>query len=62
MSIFITPAIATIPIPIPRTVLVPQTYTFPRYISVNEDPKLHADVIRYYFYKIIDKWLYNDFS
>jgi len=35
---------------------------FSVYENLNADPKIHDRLTKYYFYKILDKWLYDDMS
>lgn len=48
--------------PIGATVIIPGSATLPQFLDLNKDPRIHDRVSKYFRYKTLDKWLYEDMS
>ena len=48
--------------PVGATVLVPGPFTLPRELDLNKDSRVRNDVSKYFRYKTLDQWLYEDMS
>jgi hypothetical protein len=44
------------------SVLVPRTFTVPIYNDLNNDENLRMRVLKHFYNKLFDKWLYSDFK
>ena len=45
--------------------LVSNSYNYPRFVvgyypDLDKDPQVHNTLKKYYYYKLLDKWMYND--
>lgn len=57
----IIPSSAAILRPIGATVIIPgAAFPLPTDHDLNKDPRIHRQVVKYYRYKTLDKWLYSD--
>lgn len=56
----IIPSSAAVLRPVGATVVIPGSIPLPSYLDLNKDPRVHKQVVKYYRYKTLDKWLYND--
>lgn len=58
-----TPIIPSILKPIGATVIIPgPSVPLPINLDLNRDPRVHKQVVKYFRYKTLDKWLYEDMS
>jgi hypothetical protein len=48
--------------PIGATVLVPGSLALPSFLDLNKDPEVQKRVVKYFRYKTLDKWLYDDMT
>ena len=48
--------------PVGATVLIPGSYSLPAPLDLNRDTRIHKQVSKYFRFKILDKWLYEEMS
>jgi hypothetical protein len=48
--------------PVGATVVIPGPVTLPRFLDLNNDSRVRNQVTKYFRYKTLDKWLYEDMS
>ena len=48
--------------PVAATVIVPGPVTLPQFLDLNKDSRVQNQVTKYFRYKTLDKWLYEDMS
>lgn len=60
----INPFTSVVPVigPVGATVILPGSYTLPAPLDLNKDLRVHRQVTKYFRYKTLDKWLYENMS
>lgn len=58
LSTVVTPVVG----PVGATVIIPGPYQLPAPLDLNKDSRIHKQVTKYFRYKILDKWLYEEMS
>ena len=48
--------------PIGATIVIPGSMPLPSYMDLNKDSRVHKQVSKYFRYKTLDKWLYEDMN
>lgn len=48
--------------PVGATVVIPGPFPLPSYLDLNQDERVHRQVTRYFRFKTLDKWLYEDMN
>jgi hypothetical protein len=62
-SVYTTPSVYTTNlVPTGATVIIPGPVTLPTFLDLNKDSRVQKQVSKYFMYKTLDKWLYDDMS